>query len=558
MEDEHRETLKKKIQILYQLGKWPDVVKLCLTYAENYGKEEDIEMIRFKSERHMGIPAPTSPPAPKAENAARETSAPPLDLPPEDGDVTSIPVAASAHSPEPRLLDESEPNLSPLSRSEAVNDNLFADNELVIGDPFADDEPELRMAPEEPPVVIPENIPDLEMEGPYDFGGEPQADESEADFAKVGSLTIDAEPELFSKPEPEVAPAWKEAEKAPEALFRSTSERVDAVEETADEKQAPAVSSADEEEALPRRSVFNQEPGKESPTRKKPFNLKLLLLAVVPLLVAAALWLALSGKLDLSGDEPQPVPEPAAERPASRRPRPVTPANAPAAAAAAQDAAILAAEQEKAFAAKLKQAEGLYKKGDLLNAQVALLEAKKIKVTEPLSRLEEELTRKQREADAQAAKAAESPRNELEMEAEALSKAREADSIIGWQDFLRLYPQSESVPHAQRRINALEKTAMENAQQQLLLRIQQAQKVRLRDTYLNLSQVDIAAQMRQGGRPPAQFEPHPHGGATVTLDLTSGLMWMLYNKPMAFDKAKWRANRITAGYSGWRLPTAEE
>ncbi len=35
-------------------------------------------------------------------------------------------------------------------------------------------------------------------------------------------------------------------------------------------------------------------------------------------------------------------------------------------------------------------------------------------------------------------------------------------------------------------------------------------------------------------------------------------MWSLYNRPMAFDKARWWANRVTAGYGGWRLPTAEE
>ena len=61
MEDEYQSTLKKKISILFQLGKWPDVVKLCEAYAEKYGKDMEIDMIRFKSERHLGIsPAPVS------------------------------------------------------------------------------------------------------------------------------------------------------------------------------------------------------------------------------------------------------------------------------------------------------------------------------------------------------------------------------------------------------------------------------------------------------------------------------------------------------------------
>ena len=58
MEDEQQSTLKKKIQILFQLGKWMDVVKLCDSYGEKFGKDEEVELIRFKSGRHMGIPAP--------------------------------------------------------------------------------------------------------------------------------------------------------------------------------------------------------------------------------------------------------------------------------------------------------------------------------------------------------------------------------------------------------------------------------------------------------------------------------------------------------------------
>ena len=42
---------------------------------------------------------------------------------------------------------------------------------------------------------------------------------------------------------------------------------------------------------------------------------------------------------------------------------------------------------------------------------------------------------------------------------------------------------------------------MENAEQQLLLKIQQAQKIRLRSAYLSLGQADIAAMLRQGGKP---------------------------------------------------------
>ena len=58
MEDEYQSTLKGKIKILYQLEKWQDVVKLCESYNEKYGKDVEIDMMRFKSERHMGMTAP--------------------------------------------------------------------------------------------------------------------------------------------------------------------------------------------------------------------------------------------------------------------------------------------------------------------------------------------------------------------------------------------------------------------------------------------------------------------------------------------------------------------
>ncbi len=63
MEDEYQSTLKKKISILFQLGKWPDVVKLCDSYTEKYGKDMEIDMLRYKSERHLGISAPPQAPA---------------------------------------------------------------------------------------------------------------------------------------------------------------------------------------------------------------------------------------------------------------------------------------------------------------------------------------------------------------------------------------------------------------------------------------------------------------------------------------------------------------
>jgi hypothetical protein len=590
MEEEHRETLKKKIQILFQLGKWSDVAKLCASYGEKFGKDVEIDMIRFKSERHMGVPAPT-PPA-EASKDMPEDSEP--SLPAKSVTDPSIPLISPVLEPELFDLSQEEDEDGPSLQAEDIDiGDPFAADELVITDPFAVAEPvadnpfagnapEFRMAPEPPPVIVKESHDDLEIVGsaaneleldepeapPFSL----QPGENEPDFRNIGAMTLDAEPELIPakaeapfppepRPEPQpesAADGYPGAEvEAPLRAPRSASAGPDSSDEPLKEKREPESVPAKAERPMPLGSMFAPEPEKEAPQAKKTFSLKLLLLILLPLVAAAALWLALSGRLDFSGaEEPPAEPQPVAQPPARKRPLPAkTP---PAVAPTVQDADPRAEEQEKAFAEKFQQAEALNRIGDLLNAQAALLEAKKIKVTEPLSRLEEELSRKIREAEALAKATAETSASDPDKEGAALAEARKADTIAGWQAFLRAFPRSESTPLALGRISVLEKRAQADAQQQLLRRIQQTRKISPRSAYMNLSPADVDALGRQSGRPPGQFEAHAHGGATVMLDLTSGLMWTLYNRPMAYDKAKWWANRLSAGYSGWRLPTAEE
>ena len=104
------------------------------------------------------------------------------------------------------------------------------------------------------------------------------------------------------------------------------------------------------------------------------------------------------------------------------------------------------------------------------------------------------------------------------------------------------------------RTGSMRKRAEIEKERQLMARIQQRQVVRLRALYSTLSQTEIASMVQ----PVSQFEEHEHGSEKVMLDYATGLMWFLYKKPMLFDKAKWWANRMYAGYSGWRLPTTEE
>ncbi len=599
MEDEHRETLKKKIQILFQLGKWSDVAKLCASYDEKYGKEAEIDTIRFKCDRHMGMPAPSpaaeeGQAAPQNSDPSRPSSPPTKAIP----DPTLPPIPAANEAEGFHLGQEAGAESPGLEAEDIEIGDPFAADELVITDPFAMDEPaagdaiaadapEFRMAPEPPPVVIREEhddldgagsaVDELELDEPLEPGSGPAPEENDLDFGNLGVMTIDAEPDLLAKqpespppqkprPEPPPQPAALDREPEQEAPLRAApgdSAGSGRRAEPREEREAPVEPRAAEERRLPQGSIFAPEPEKETAKAKKEFRLKPVLFIVLPLVAAAALWLALSGRLDFSGaDEPQAEPRPLAEPqpvakpPAQRRPPPAktTPAVAP----TAPDVDPQAAEQEKIFAEKMRQAEALNRIGDLVHAREALLEAKKIKVTAPLSQLEEELSRKIRAAEELAKDTAVPTASEMDEENAALAKAREADSIAGWQAFLRAFPQSDSLPLALGRIAALEKKAQAEAQQQLLQRIRQARKIVLRSATTNLSPADVIALARQGGRPPSQFEAHAHGGATVMLDLTSGLMWTLYTRPMGYDKAKWWANRLSAGYSGWRLPTTEE
>jgi len=572
MEDEHQSTLKKKIQILFQLGKWLDVVKLCDSYGEKYGKDMEIDMIRYKSERHMGIPAPTATPEAEAGKGVPENKVQPPDpvvaeTVISDPTIPLIPPAkadklASLH--EEKLAYDSSPDTDDLD----VGDP-FSDNELVITDPFADDNPGFSLAPEQPPVVINEShddaeaagaaAHDLEMEGTMGAAPDPQPDESEPDFSNISAMTIDAEPDLGpavpeSKPRPEPEPRVFQAAEE-ETLLKPSAAAGGGF--YFDEEPGGAQPTRDADPFAEKKSKRSpapvpEMPAEKAPARKRVFGFKLVLLVVLPLVAAAALWLALSGKLDFSGaQEPPVVPQPVARPPARKKPQRVKPAVPPAPSAEA-------VAQEKEFSEKLRQAEELDRQGDVLKALAVLVEAKKIKETEPLLQLEEKLKRKLHEAEEQARKETELVQNQSEKESQAFAKAEVEDTIVAWNVFLRNFPNGEMTARAGRRISALEKKVQDTAQQQLQARVQQAQKTRLRAFPSNLSQADIAALARRGVSHPAQFESLEHGGAKVMLDLTTGLMWTLWNKPMAYDKAKWWANRVTAGYGSWRLPTAEE
>ena len=569
MEDEQQSTLKKKIQILFQLGKWTDVVKLCDSYGEKYGKDMDVELIRFKSGRHLGIPVPEAGPAAEAGQDAPQSGASPASPSSEAGignDATVVPTPSAAR--EEKFAYDSSPEADDLDIGDP-----FTDDELVITDPFADDKPEFNLAPDQPPVVIsdPGSASDSVVFGAdeLEFGGQAAArpenpeEDREPDFGNIGAMTIDAEPDLGSmdpkaadspepQPEPMATMFMPTMEKAPADRPRTSGGYFDAGEEPAGAGPVPIAKAEEMETIRPPTAPVPELSDQKAPARKRVIGLKLLLLVALPLVAATALWLALSGKLDFSGaEEPAAVAKPMTAPPVEKKPRPAKPLAPP-------EPSPQVIEQEKAFAEKFRQAKELSAQGDLLKAWAVLLEAKSIKVTEPLLLLEEQLAQKMRAAEAQARKESELVQNTQEMESQAFAKAESDGSIAAWNAFIASFPGGELALRAQRKIAVLEKKILENSQQQLLARIQQSQKVKLRASYLNMSQSDIAVLTRPVGRVPSQFEVHEHGNEKVMLDVATGLMWTLWKKPMAYDKAKWWANRVTAGYGNWRLPTAEE
>lgn len=572
MEDEHQSTLKKKISILFQLGKWLDVVKLSDSYTEKYGKDMEIDLMRFKSERHLGVSAPrpaTQAPATEKVDVTENVQPPkPAAEDAVDEDMIEAPVSPPEEKQSPDDLNVSRTaadEMAVVREDKIAYDPSEESDDLIITDPFAENEPGFSLAADEPPVILTggdeseslkiAGAAAAEMAEPEEIQAEVPKEEMEIDFKNLGSMTIDADPQLTSD-EPKAEPAAVGfAEKAAttwEDFTRSNSGGADVREEPAEKIPSPAYKPAADEKPKRASPPFQELSGNEPAIKKKFFKFKLVLWLALPLAAAVVLWLALSGKLNFSGGEaPTNLPEPVARTVVAKRQPPAKkiPQSAP---------VPETAEKDKAFDEKFQQASELFKKGDLLKAWAVVLEAKKIKMTEPLRQLEEQLAAKIQADEAQAKQEIQAVQSQSQQESQAYAKAEAENTMAAWQNFLKTYPRGEFAFRAEKKIAIFEKKVQENSDQLLQLKIQQSQKIKLRTVYLSLGQADVAAMLRQSGKPPAQIEAHEHGGGKVMLDYASGLMWTLWNNPMVYDKAKWWANRIAAGYGGWRLPTAEE
>ncbi len=629
MEDDYQETLKGKIKILYQLGKWQDVNKLCKQYLETYGKDAEIDVMRFKSERQQSkssmaeASVPLNNPPQSQKPGTFESSKISKDKAEEEQPLLLTADIESVQSPAMLILDEVAAEDEPLSTEEKLDYEPFpqaneliitdpyaenepmivdpsteneevlsmdynepppAENMLVITDPFAEekaedgadepiiadpgteDEPKFHLPGNEPPLILDESSQAENIEARQEIQAEDiaivediPAESADSgisfDFQSNPAATIDVEPELDSAAGEKLMadmPANDEEKKPPAEPLDSSPLIDDKSSDSWNEPAAATVWEKPEEPLRPMRETDTDFVKKLKSSKKFVFNFKYLLVLILPLAAAVVSWLALSGKLTSDGDasvkeSPVVVSEP--HVPPVRKAVPKVPTVAP---------VPKIDEEERLVNEKILQAEKLFKNGDVLNALAVVLEAKKIKITEPLSQLEGLITKKIRDDKLRDAEQKEADLRLSQSEEQVFTKADAENTIETWQNFLRQYPQSVFAARARNKIIVLEKKAAQQAEQELQSRIRQTKKLTLRSNYLNLNQAELNAALQQHGKPGVQFEQLQRGAEKVIVDFSSGLMWFLYSKPMAFNKASWWANRNYAGYSGWRLPTVEE
>jgi hypothetical protein len=580
MADDYQSTLKGKIKILYQLEKFQDVIKLCEQYYEKYGKDVEIDMMRFKGERRLiktgplegnkaKAPSPGSSGAPVVPEVHTEQE-PPMLLTMDQEVVQNPAILIMNESPvadaplplQEKIDDEPFPQADKLVITDPfAEDNPLPDhiayepypdeNELIITEPFNENDPVFSLASHEPPVIL--------MEGDKAENTQMQIEPQDEEIALIEespSESVDTKIAFDFKSNPNMAfdtePTLAAENNSPAESLITDSVIIDKSAEVWQRAAAVSVEELTDEKTLPQSEPGNDYLVQPKPPKKAAFNFKYLAVLILPLATAGVLWLALSGKLNLGGGasekvSPAPVVEP--RLPAARRPASKVTAAIP---------APSVDESEERITEKIDQANILIKKGDVLSALAVVLEAKKIKSTEPLRLLEELITKKIREEESRAAEQKQAVQVMAQSEEQSYAKAGAENTVTAWQNFLAQYPQGEFSARARNRIITLEKNAAQKVEQEFQLKIQQAQKLKLRSDYVSFTQAEVNASLQQIGKPNAQFETLEHAGEKVIVDFSSGLMWTLWNKPMVFDKAKWWANRIYAGYAGWRLPTIEE
>jgi serine/threonine protein kinase len=227
--------------------------------------------------------------------------------------------------------------------------------------------------------------------------------------------------------------------------------------------------------------------------------------------------------------------------------------------AAQKQAPVLTPEEQKEldsiYNRKFQLARKEFKAGQYEKAIQQLEAAAKIKVTEEVKKLKQDI-------EAQQA---------LEKDDADFTKASGADDIASYREYVDKYPSGRHTAEARKKLNVLEEAERKHLAQ---IKKWSASAVTLRSTPRSLQKEDVRAILKSRNffekyyNKTGNFENHYElqtiNGQTVIMDYSTGLMWMRAGSGdyMDYEKAlKWVESlngEKFAGFSDWRIPTLEE
>ena len=137
-------------------------------------------------------------------------------------------------------------------------------------------------------------------------------------------------------------------------------------------------------------------------------------------------------------------------------------------------------------------------------------------------------------------------------------KAKKLNTVEAYKKYIERFPSGNYYLIARNRIKQLEAKAFRESQKEILSKIRQRRRVRLRSQFKQGKEESLESGISKGRRARNIFEKTEINGDKVIIDYNTGLMWHLWKRPMEFDKAKLWGIRRYAGFNNWRLPTTEE
>lgn len=132
------------------------------------------------------------------------------------------------------------------------------------------------------------------------------------------------------------------------------------------------------------------------------------------------------------------------------------------------------------------------------------------------------------------------------------------NTSAAYQEYIDRFPTGRHSRDARILVTQLQQKEQQNAEMQIIQQLKSQKKYSLRDMAGSVGEETLQSVIRRISGLPSQFATQTFSRQTVVVDNASGLMWRFQNKTMNFEKAKFWAPMIYAGFSDWRLPTVEE